>query len=97
MHQFVKARLMIMIVPPVLHLGSVVRDGRQLHAKPGDEPTGGLAMATAFHLLKNKEREFPLVRVFGTIGWIAVVTAMFVGGFKEEETSPRKAAAVAFD
>src|SRR3954471_5565784 len=34
-------------------------------------PTVGLAMATAFHLLKNKEREFPLVRVFGTMGWIA--------------------------
>jgi nucleoside transporter len=34
-------------------------------------PTVGLAMATAFHLLKNKEREFPLVRVCGTIGWIA--------------------------
>ena len=33
-------------------------------------PTVGLAMATAFHLLKNKEREFPLVRVFGTLGWI---------------------------
>ena len=34
-------------------------------------PTVGLAMATAFHLLKNKEQEFPLVRVFGTLGWIA--------------------------
>jgi nucleoside transporter len=34
-------------------------------------PTVGLAMATAFHLLRNKEREFPLVRVCGTIGWIA--------------------------
>jgi nucleoside transporter len=34
-------------------------------------PTVGLAMATSFHLLKNKEREFPLVRVFGTLGWIA--------------------------
>jgi nucleoside transporter len=34
-------------------------------------PTVGLAMATAFHLLKSKEREFPLVRVFGTLGWIA--------------------------
>jgi nucleoside transporter len=33
-------------------------------------PTVGLAMATSFHLLKNKEREFPLVRMFGTIGWI---------------------------
>lgn len=34
-------------------------------------PTVGLAMATAFHLLENKERDFPLMRVFGTIGWIA--------------------------
>jgi nucleoside transporter len=34
-------------------------------------PTVGLAMATAFHLLRDKEREFPLVRVCGTIGWIA--------------------------
>jgi len=34
-------------------------------------PTVGLAMATAFHLLKDKEREFPLVRVCGTVGWIA--------------------------
>lgn len=34
-------------------------------------PTVGLATATAFHLLANKEKDFPLVRVFGTIGWIA--------------------------
>jgi nucleoside transporter len=34
-------------------------------------PTVGLATATAFHLLKNKETEFPFVRVFGTLGWIS--------------------------
>jgi nucleoside transporter len=34
-------------------------------------PTVGLATATAFHLLTDKEREFPLVRMFGTCGWIA--------------------------
>jgi nucleoside transporter len=34
-------------------------------------PTVGLAMATSFHLLPNKEREFPIVRMFGTLGWIA--------------------------
>jgi nucleoside transporter len=34
-------------------------------------PTVGLAMATAFHLLPNKEQEFPHVRLFGTVGWIA--------------------------
>lgn len=33
-------------------------------------PTVSLATATAFHLLKNKEKEFPLIRVFGTLGWI---------------------------
>jgi nucleoside transporter len=33
-------------------------------------PTVGLAMATSFHLLPNKEREFPRVRMFGTLGWI---------------------------
>jgi nucleoside transporter len=34
-------------------------------------PTVGLATATSFHLLIDKEREFPLVRVCGTLGWIA--------------------------
>ncbi len=34
-------------------------------------PTVGLASATAFHLVKDKEREFPLIRVFGTFGWIS--------------------------
>jgi len=33
-------------------------------------PTVGLASATAFHLVKDKERDFPLIRVFGTFGWI---------------------------
>jgi nucleoside transporter len=34
-------------------------------------PTVGLATATAFHLLTDKEHDFPLVRVFGTLGWIS--------------------------
>lgn len=34
-------------------------------------PTVGLATATAFHLLKDKEHDFPFVRVFGTLGWIS--------------------------
>ena len=33
-------------------------------------PTVGLAMATAFHLLPRTERQFPVVRMFGTLGWI---------------------------
>lgn len=45
-------------------------------------PTVGLATATAFHLLKNKEQEFPLVRVFGTTGWIVagIVVSYFLHG-----------------
>ena len=30
-----------------------------------------IQLATAFHLLDNKEKEFPVIRVFGTLGWIA--------------------------
>ena len=33
-------------------------------------PTVGLATATAFHMLTDRERQFPLIRVSGTIGWI---------------------------
>lgn len=45
-------------------------------------PTVGLATATAFHLLKNKEKDFPLVRVFGTTGWIVagIVVSYFLQG-----------------
>ena len=34
-------------------------------------PTVNLAAATAFHLLTNREKEFPVIRLFGTLGWIA--------------------------
>lgn len=33
-------------------------------------PTVGLANTLAFHNLTNQEKEFPAIRVFGTIGWI---------------------------
>ena len=33
-------------------------------------PTVSLASATAFHLVKDKQKDFPIVRLFGTLGWI---------------------------
>ncbi len=35
-------------------------------------PTLGLTSSLAFHHTKNQEKEFPVVRVFGTIGWAVI-------------------------
>ncbi len=43
-------------------------------------PTLGLSNTLAFHNMTNQEKQFPLIRVFGTIGWIAanwVVSKMY--------------------
>ena len=65
-------------------------------------PTLGLSNSLAFHHIRAQEKQFPLVRVFGTIGWI--VAGLFIsfvlgryaaGALPEETALPLYTAAVA--
>jgi len=56
-------------------------------------PTLGLANSLAFHNIQDQESQFPLIRVFGTLGWI--VAGLFIGfvlGKLSGETLPDRTA-----
>lgn len=56
-------------------------------------PTMGLANTVCFYKITDQKKEFPLLRVFGTIGWIAAgliisfVLVKFTNGVKAEQTA----------
>ena len=64
-------------------------------------PTLGLSNSLAFHNIQDQEKQFPLIRVFGTIGWIVAglfisfVLGRMVAGAPEQTPLPMYTAAVA--
>ena len=57
-------------------------------------PTLGLANSLAFHHIQSQEQQFPLIRVFGTIGWIvaglfiSLVLGPLIGSVAEQTAWP---------
>ena len=63
-------------------------------------PTLGLSNSLAFHNIQDQEKQFPRIRVFGTLGWIVAglfisfVLSRMVGGLAEETPLPLYSAGI---
>ena len=57
-------------------------------------PTVNLAAATAFHLLDNREKQYPIIRLFGTLGWIVagIIVSKLLHG--DETAMPMRIAGI---